>query len=346
MIQHSNDPKVFIRSIANRGHLGGLSLSTHEIIDLLQAAGKEIIIIETVGVGQSEVDIVNVADVVLMVLNPDSGDEIQIFKAGIIEIADIFVINKADLGGSDNKISEIRNYFAMSAQDPLIFPTSAKEDQGIDELLAGISAASGKRKRAESDEKSAGHEEKLCRKDRRRTLPGGNAPRPRPWPPCCSNSGSGQSLPAGRSQISHNLKQEAAMIKKIDHIAIAVKNLAEEITRYRDVLGLEYLGTEVVAEQKVTVAFFKISDVFIELLEPLTADSPISAFIEKKGGGLHHLALEVDDIQGAIRRLQEKNVQMLDQRTQERRPPFPDRLCPSQKLFRGVVRIEAAGDES
>ncbi|MCX6555750.1 MAG: methylmalonyl Co-A mutase-associated GTPase MeaB [Candidatus Aminicenantes bacterium] len=138
MIQHSNDANVFIRSIANRGHLGGLSLSTHEIIDLLQAAGKEIIIIETVGVGQSEVDIVNVADVVLYVLNPGSGDEIQIFKAGIIEIADIFVVNKADLGGSDLKISEIKNYFSLAAKNPLIFPTSAREDQGIEELLSAL----------------------------------------------------------------------------------------------------------------------------------------------------------------------------------------------------------------
>lgn len=138
MIQHSNDANVFIRSIANRGQLGGLSLSTHEIVDLLIAAGKEIILIETVGVGQSEVDIVNVADMVLMVLNPDSGDEIQIFKAGIIEIADIFVINKADLGGSDNKISEIKNYFASAARSPLIIPTSVKEDRGIPELLAAI----------------------------------------------------------------------------------------------------------------------------------------------------------------------------------------------------------------
>jgi LAO/AO transport system kinase len=138
MIQHSNDANVFIRSIANRGHLGGLSLSTHEIIDLLQAAGKEIIIIETVGVGQSEVDIVNVADVVLYVLNPGSGDEIQIFKAGIIEIADVFVVNKADLGGSELKISEIKNYFALAAKNPLIFATSAREDQGIAELLAAL----------------------------------------------------------------------------------------------------------------------------------------------------------------------------------------------------------------
>jgi LAO/AO transport system kinase len=144
MIQHSNDPNVFIRSIANRGHLGGLSLSTHEIIDLLQASGKDVIIIETVGVGQSEVDIVNVADVVLMVINPDSGDEIQIFKAGIIEIADIFVVNKSDLGGSDNKVGEIRNYFAYSGRDPLVFPTSVKEDKGIPELLAGIRSFQGR----------------------------------------------------------------------------------------------------------------------------------------------------------------------------------------------------------
>jgi LAO/AO transport system kinase len=135
MIQHSNAPNVFIRSIANRGHLGGLSLSTHEIVDLLQAAGKEIIIIETVGVGQSEVDIVNVADVVLMVLNPDSGDEIQIAKAGVIEIADIFIINKSDLGGSETKIGEIKNYFALAAKNPLIIPCSTKENSGITELL-------------------------------------------------------------------------------------------------------------------------------------------------------------------------------------------------------------------
>jgi methylmalonyl-CoA/ethylmalonyl-CoA epimerase len=102
------------------------------------------------------------------------------------------------------------------------------------------------------------------------------------------------------------------MIKKIDHIAIAVQNLQEEIARYRDVLGLEFLGTEVVPEQKVTVAFFQVGNVHIELLEPLSPDSPISAFIEKKGGGLHHISLEVDDIQAAIGQLQAKEVRMID----------------------------------
>jgi methylmalonyl-CoA/ethylmalonyl-CoA epimerase len=136
------------------------------------------------------------------------------------------------------------------------------------------------------------------------------------------------------------------MIKKIDHIAIAVKDLEAEIARYRDVLGLEFLGKEVVPEQKVTVAFFKVGDVLIELLEPLSADSPVSAFIEKKGGGLHHIALEVDDIQAAIRRLQEKNVQMLDR--EPRSGAHNARIAFAHpKSFSGVLfEIKQRGDAS
>jgi methylmalonyl-CoA/ethylmalonyl-CoA epimerase len=136
------------------------------------------------------------------------------------------------------------------------------------------------------------------------------------------------------------------MIKKIDHIAIAVKNLAEEIIRYRDVLGLEYLGSETVAEQKVNVAFFRINDVCIELLEPTGPDSPISAFIEKKGGGLHHLALAVDDIHGAIKDLQGKNVQMLD--SQPRAGAHHAQIAFAHpKSFSGVLfELKQQGDES
>jgi methylmalonyl-CoA/ethylmalonyl-CoA epimerase len=136
------------------------------------------------------------------------------------------------------------------------------------------------------------------------------------------------------------------MIKKIDHIAIAVRNLAEEIARYRDVLGLEYLGCETVAAQKVNVAFFKINDVFIELLEPTGPDSPINSFIEKKGGGLHHLALEVDDIRAAIARLQEKDVQMLDR--EPRQGAHRAQIAFAHpKSFSGVLfELKQSGDES
>lgn len=136
------------------------------------------------------------------------------------------------------------------------------------------------------------------------------------------------------------------MIKKIDHIAIAVKNLKEEVARYRDVLGLEFLGTETVPEQKVTAAFFRVGDVFIELLEPMSADSPISAFIEKKGGGLHHISLEVDDIKADIKRLQEKSVQMLDR--EPRQGAHNARIAFAHpKSFSGVLfELKQKGDAS
>jgi len=102
------------------------------------------------------------------------------------------------------------------------------------------------------------------------------------------------------------------MIKKIDHIAIAVADLDAEIERYKNLLGFEFLGTEVVEEQKVKVAFFNVGGVYIELTAPIADDSPISKFIEKKGAGIHHVAYEVEDIAAVISELKGKGVQMLN----------------------------------
>ena len=102
------------------------------------------------------------------------------------------------------------------------------------------------------------------------------------------------------------------MIKKIDHIAIAVQDLDEEIKRYRDVLGMEFQGTEVVEEQKVKVAFFKVGDVQIELTAPTEEDSPVGKFISKRGTGIHHIAYEVDHIENQISELKDKDVRMID----------------------------------
>ena len=102
------------------------------------------------------------------------------------------------------------------------------------------------------------------------------------------------------------------MIKKIDHIAIAVKDLDEEIARYRDVMGFKFLGTEIVEEQKVKVAFFEIGDVFIEFTAPISDDSPISKFIEKRGGGIHHIAYETDNVVEEISNFEKKGVVMLN----------------------------------
>ena len=106
------------------------------------------------------------------------------------------------------------------------------------------------------------------------------------------------------------------MIKKIDHIAVAVENLEEGIKKYRDVLGLEFRGTEEVPGQQVMVAFFRVGDINIELTAPTAADSPVGKFLDKHGPGIHHIAFEVDDIAAQINEFQEKGVRMVHKEAQ------------------------------
>ena len=142
MQRHSTDPGVFIRSMATRGHTGGLSRATGDAVDILDAAGKEIIIIETVGVGQDEIEVVQYADTVIVVMVPGLGDDIQAIKAGIIEIADIFAINKSDHPGADKVVSEIEYLFTLlsegSLEKPEIIKTEAVYDTGVDSLFEAI----------------------------------------------------------------------------------------------------------------------------------------------------------------------------------------------------------------
>jgi LAO/AO transport system kinase len=161
MQTHAGDDGVFIRSMATRGHLGGLARGTSEAALVLDASGKDIVLIETVGVGQDEVDIVRTADVSIVVLMPGAGDEVQALKAGIMEIADIFVVNKADREGAQRTVTAIESLlslhtFAPSAWRPLIVKTEATTGAGIAELAAAI-----ERFRAFAD--AAGHERRRAR---------------------------------------------------------------------------------------------------------------------------------------------------------------------------------------
>lgn len=137
MTHHSLDEGVFIRSMGSRGSLGGLSRATKEAIWVLDAAGYDVIVVETVGVGQAELDIMHVADSVALILNPQAGDVVQVFKAGIMEIADVFVINKADLPGTDRLKAEIADLLHLSKPAgtwcPPIVETIALEGRGIAE---------------------------------------------------------------------------------------------------------------------------------------------------------------------------------------------------------------------
>jgi LAO/AO transport system kinase len=141
MQSHATDPGVFIRSMATRGHLGGLAVATDQVLTVLSAAGKDVILVETVGVGQDEVEIVGTADVSLVVLVPGLGDEVQALKAGIMEIADVFVVNKADREGVERLVCEIQSMLMLAADHgevPAIVRTTATLDTGTDELLAAI----------------------------------------------------------------------------------------------------------------------------------------------------------------------------------------------------------------
>ena len=145
MQAHAADSGVFIRSMATRGHLGGLARATGDAALVLDAAGKDIVIIETVGVGQDEVDIIRTADVSIVTLVPGTGDEVQALKAGIMEIADIFVVNKADREGAERLVSAVESNLALHAYAneewrPPILKTVATSGQGIEDVVASIAA--------------------------------------------------------------------------------------------------------------------------------------------------------------------------------------------------------------
>jgi len=143
MQRHALDTKVFIRSMGARGHLGGLSLATREAIRLLGAFGFDEVILETVGVGQSELEVAAVADTTVVVLTPNLGDSVQMIKAGILEIADVFAVNKADVEGYRRVVAELRTMLNMApkgAWRPPIVPTVATKEEGIEALWEAILA--------------------------------------------------------------------------------------------------------------------------------------------------------------------------------------------------------------
>ena len=143
MQRHALDPKVFIRSMGARGHLGGLSLATREAIRLFGSFGFDEVMIETVGVGQSELEVAAVADTTIVVLTPNLGDGVQMIKAGILEIADIFVVNKADLEGHARVVTELRSMLSLAPKGtwkPPILATVAARQEGIEELWDAVLA--------------------------------------------------------------------------------------------------------------------------------------------------------------------------------------------------------------
>jgi LAO/AO transport system kinase len=142
MVRHTLDPGVFIRSMAARGHLGGLAAAAREAVRLLDAAGRDRCLLETVGVGQSELEVMETADTTVVVTTPSTGDAVQIIKAGILEIADIFVVNKADLPGASKVVRDlkelVRHGRLRTEWSPPVILTVAETGDGVDDLVAAI----------------------------------------------------------------------------------------------------------------------------------------------------------------------------------------------------------------
>jgi len=146
MMEHAADPHVFIRSVASRGALGGVSRSTEDIARVMGAMGHDVVIVETVGVGQAEVEIVTFADTVLVVMTPGYGDDVQALKAGLLEIADAFVVNKSDHPGADGLVKQLRALWRLKTEhesgewEPPVLKTVATENKGIDALIGAVAA--------------------------------------------------------------------------------------------------------------------------------------------------------------------------------------------------------------
>jgi LAO/AO transport system kinase len=147
MQDHATDAGVFIRSMATRGHLGGLAWATPQALRVLDAAGFDVVLVETVGVGQSEVDIVSLADTTLVLLAPGMGDGVQAAKAGILEVADVFVVNKADRDGADQVVRDLKYMISLGRREkegpswrvPVV-PTIAAKGQGVEDVIEAIDA--------------------------------------------------------------------------------------------------------------------------------------------------------------------------------------------------------------
>jgi LAO/AO transport system kinase len=253
MQRHHADPGVFIRSMATRGATGGLARASAALSRLFRAAGFDFVIIETVGVGQDEIDVAALADVTVVVLVPGMGDDVQAIKAGVMEIADIFVVNKADRPGADQTQREIEAMLSLGHGEtvPMILRTVAIDGTGIAELCDELQT-------------------------RQRKL---------------------------RAAPEHTWS--------IDHLGIAVRSLEESLPFYESQMGLPVLSRETVEHEKVKVAMLPAGDSRIELLEPLDPASTIAKFLEKRGPGLHHVAMKVPDLHATVNRLTEAGVRLL-----------------------------------
>jgi len=345
MQAHAEDDGVFIRSMATRGHLGGLARTTAEAAIVLDAAGYEVVIVETVGVGQDEVDIVRTADISIVTVVPGTGDEVQALKAGIMEIADIFVVNKADREGADRTAASVETMLSMAewpagAWRPPVLRAVATTGAGVPELVAAIGKfraesgdALGARRRAraewrlreilgrrfmqhlEKDVLAAGEFEAILTKIAGRETD--------PYGAAADIMGRAVGAEKTPGVISAGAAEITPGVFSIDHVGVAVRDAAPFIETFRRLFDLHTGEPEDVGPHRVR--FIETGDSTIELVEAAAPDSPIAKFLETKGQALHHVCLRVPDIDAALDKLKAQGVKLIDQ--QPRRGAHGSRIA-------------------
>jgi len=327
----ANDPGVYIRSMATRGQLGGLAPTTQDAVTILDAAGCEIVLIETVGVGQDEVEVARLADVTVLLLVPGLGDDIQTFKAGVMEIADVYVINKVDRGGADRVEQEVTAMLSLASRPdgwrPPIVKTVATTGQGIAELVQALDQfhAFGEQSDVTGRRRKEHWRSRLLDLLRQTLFERAIAE------PLLDDSLDRQVADLlSHQRDPHQVVEEiiAALLPgtasshpalslpsggvKIHHLGIAVESLARAVPLFQKLMGKAPDAEATVADQKVRVAVFRLGDSRLELLESTEGDSPIARFISKRGQGIHHLALAVPDLPEALRKLESEGVRLID----------------------------------
>jgi LAO/AO transport system kinase len=278
---------IYVRSMASRGAVGGLADAVRDACKVLEASGRSRILIETVGVGQDEVEIARLADVTVLVLVPGMGDDVQSMKAGVMEIADVFAVNKSDCDGADRLVAEILAMQGLSGstQDRVsVVQTVATTGEGTDELMAAV-AQSGERKKVRL--------------------------------PAVAGRWSG-GLRVNQPDIDaldlDPLKLDSLDLDPLDldHLGIAVKSIAAA-GRFYEMLGLKVAHEEIVEHEQVKVAMLPVGNSRVELLEPTVEDSVIGRFLAKRGEGLHHIAVRVGDVDGMFAKLKESGVRLVSE---------------------------------
>ncbi len=312
MQAHVLDEDVFVRSVATRGHLGGLSATTSDAVDVLDAAGFAVILVETVGVGQDEVDIARLADTCVVLTVPGTGDDVQAMKAGVMEIADLFVVNKADMAGAGQAAAAILQQLGLGDNDaqPPVLQAVSTTGEGIDDVVTALDRLQGetdriaarRRLRAERRLEAAVIDRALALA-RTSTADG-------EWERFVDDVAARRAHPR---ELARRLTA-ADTRATIDHVGIATDDVVETVAVFEGLLSLAVGEPEDIASQGVRVRFAGAGETKLEIVEAIDGSSPFARALARRGPGLHHLALRVDDLASALERLEGAGVRLIDRR--------------------------------